>query len=161
MMAERHLRQLVKICRPRGCMPLLETHDDWRTSGQVLELIHGFDATEIGVIWDLEHPWRAGEAPMETAQGLRRFIRHVHVKDTIYPENQAQSVLLGQGLVPLGECAAALGRIEYGGWYCLETEKRWHPAAPEPEQSIPQFAEFMRRSWNPTGFGEPARSGNV
>ena len=161
MMAERHMRQLVKICRPHGCIPLLETHDDWRVSGRVLELVHGFDPAEAGVIWDLEHPWRAGEAPMDTAQGLRRFMRHVHVKDTIYPENQPQSVLLGQGLVPLGECAAGLGRIEYGGWYCLETEKRWHPAAPEPEQSIPQFARFMRQNWKPAGFGEPARLGNV
>jgi sugar phosphate isomerase/epimerase len=165
MMAQRHLRQLVKICKPHGCLPLLETHDDWTTSPRVLELIHEFEPAEVGVIWDLEHPWRAGEAPMDTALGLRRFLRHIHVKDTIYPEEKARSVLLGQGLVPLAECAAALGRIGYDGWYCLETEKRWHPAAPEPEQSIPQFARFMRENWNQGGnrahFGEPANPQNV
>jgi sugar phosphate isomerase/epimerase len=161
MMAQRHLRQIVKICKPHGCLPLLETHDDWTTSSAVLELIHEFEPADIGVIWDFEHPWRAGETPADTAEGLRRFIRHVHVKDTTYPHGERRGMLLGEGLVPLGECASALRRIEYDGWYCLETEKRWDPAAPEPQQSVRQFGEFMRNRWSQLHFGEPARRLNV
>jgi len=161
MTAQRHLRQVVKICKPHGCLPLLETHDDWTTSSAVLELIHEFEPTDLGVIWDLEHPWRAGESPADTAEALRRFIRHVHVKDTTYPGGQRRGMLLGEGLVPLGECAAALRRIEYDGWYCLETEKRWDSAAPEPQDSFPQFAEFMRQRWPQLHFDEPAGRQNV
>lgn len=147
-MAQRHLRQLVKVCKPHHCLPVLETHDDWATSFRLLELIHEFDPAEVGVLWDLEHPFRQGESPIDTAKGLQRFIRHVHVKDTIQVDGKYHPVLLGNGIVPLAECAAALKEIGYSGWYCLEVEKRWDPVSPEPEQSLPTFATYMRERWN-------------
>lgn len=147
IMAQRHLRQVMKICKVSGCIPVLETHDDWRTSTAVLELLHEFDPAEVGVLWDLEHPWRAGEAPSDTATALRRFIRHVHVKDTVNVNGERRQKLIGEGILPLAECAAALSAIDYAGWYCLECEKRWEPEAPEPEASLPQFADYMRERW--------------
>ncbi len=144
-LAQRHLRQAVKICKPSGCMPLLETHDDWSTSGQVLELIHEFDPADVGVLWDLEHPWRQGEPPADTAATLRRWIRHVHIKDTIRENGNARPVLLGDGELPLTQCLQALADIGYDGGVALETEKRWHPEGPDPEQSVPQFAAFMAK----------------
>ena len=38
-MAQRRLRQLIKICHQTGAQVILETHDDWATSQQVLELV--------------------------------------------------------------------------------------------------------------------------
>jgi sugar phosphate isomerase/epimerase len=144
-MAERRLRQLVKICRGCGTQVLVETHDDWATSAQMLELIHQFDPDEVGVLWDIEHPWRAGESPVDTATALRRFIRHVHIKDSVRSGGKNHPTLIGQGELPVLECIHVLREINYQGWCCLETEKRWHADAPEPEQSVPQFADFMRR----------------
>jgi sugar phosphate isomerase/epimerase len=146
MMAQRHLRQIVKICKAHGCIPVLETHDDWRTSAQVLELLHEFDPAEVGVLWDIEHPWRAGEAPHDTAVGLKKFIRHIHVKDSLGDERRP--TLLGEGSIPLADCAAAVREISFDSWYCLECEKRWDEKAPEPEASVPQFAKYMRERWN-------------
>ncbi len=148
LMAQRHLRQVVKICKPHHCRPLLETHDDWATSQQVLELLHEFDPTEVGVLWDLEHPFRRGELPTDTAKALRRYIAHVHVKDTIDTDGKRRPVLIGQGMLPLADCAAALRLIGFDGWYCLEVEKRWDEQAPDPEQSLPQFSAYMRETWN-------------
>jgi sugar phosphate isomerase/epimerase len=51
--------------------------------------------------------------------------------------------LIGQGNLPIGPTLAALKSIGYAGWYSLETEKRWRAEAPEPEESIPQFVNFM------------------
>jgi sugar phosphate isomerase/epimerase len=148
VMAQRHLRQVIKICKASGCIPIIETHDDWRTSTQVLELLHEFDPADVGVLWDIEHPWRAGEAPADTARGLRRFVRHVHIKDTAGPDSDRKQKLIGEGVLPLADAAAALRNIGYDGWYCLECEKRWDPEAPEPEVSLPQFASYMRERWN-------------
>lgn len=148
LMTQRHLRQIVKICKTGDCLPVLETHDDWRTSSQVLEMLHEFDPADVGVLWDLEHPWRAGEAPLDTARALRRFIRHVHVKDTTGANGQRRQKLIGEGILPLADCAAAVREIAYDGWFCLECEKRWDPEAPEPEVSLPQFAVYMRERWN-------------
>lgn len=141
-LAIRHLRQLVKIARPRGAMILLETHDDWATSDEVLEIIGSFSPDEVGVLWDFEHSYKKGEPLRHTAQQLKRFIRHTHVKDYAGDERHTPT-LLGQGVLPLPECVAALKEIDYHGWYCLEAEKRWRAETPEPEVSIPQFVEYM------------------
>lgn len=146
-LAQRHLRQLVKLCRPHDCRPLLETHDAWATSDEVLELLHEFSPDEVGVIWDIEHPYRRGEQPEETADRLGKYIRHTHWKDSFRTPDRYDAKLLGQGDLPIDRCIAALKSIKYDAWLCLETEKRWHATAPDPEQSIPQFAEYMRAHW--------------
>jgi sugar phosphate isomerase/epimerase len=144
-MAERHLRQVIKICRTHGTMPLVETHATWATAGQLKELLHEFDPGEVGVLWDVEHPCRSGEAPGETAEALRRFVRHVHMKDSSWSDGKSTPRLLGEGDLPLGDFVRALRGMGYEGWVCLETEKRWHPeVAPDPDESIPHFASYMR-----------------
>jgi sugar phosphate isomerase/epimerase len=139
-----HLAELIAVCDPNGCKPLLETHDDWTLGDELLQIISSFDASEAGVLWDLEHPWRNSESPMETATKLAHRIEHVHIKDTVRREGKSIPMLLGEGEVPIAECMDALASIGYTGWICLETEKRWHPEGPSPEQSVPQFAEYMR-----------------
>jgi sugar phosphate isomerase/epimerase len=143
-LAQTHLRQAIEICRPHGCMPLLETHDAWTTSSALLEIMHDIDPADAGILWDLEHPWRAGESPDATAANLRTRIRHIHIKDTIRTDGKSRPMLLGEGELPLTACLKALIDIGYDGWICLETEKRWHSEGPEPEISVPQFAKFMR-----------------
>ena len=144
-MAERHLRQVIKICRSFGCVPVFETHDDWSTSGQVLEILHEQDPRDVGVLWDIEHSVRQGESPVDTVTGLRRFLRHVHFKDSRNVDGKRSPTLLGEGELPLRECLHALRETSYAGWICLEAEKRWHPLeTPEPEVSIPQFVAFKR-----------------
>jgi sugar phosphate isomerase/epimerase len=145
VLATRHLRQIIKVCAGFGCIPLLETHDDWSTSSQVLELLHEFDPAEAGALWDIEHPYRKGEAPSDTFNAMKRFIRHVHVKDSIRIEGKNSPRLLGQGELPLKQCLTILRDGGYDGWLCLETEKRWHAEGPEPEQSIPQFAQYIKQ----------------
>ncbi len=144
IMAQRHLRQLIKIARAHQCIPLVETHDDWASSERMMELVHEFDPQETGVLWDIEHPCRNGEKPIDTAQRMKKFIRHVHFKDGFFPDGKRQPQLLGHGDLPLGECLEALKQIGYEGWLCLECEKRWHSSAPDPEYSIPQFEGFVK-----------------
>ncbi len=144
IIAERHLRQLSKICLAHNCLPVLETHDQWKTSTQVLELLRDFTPDEVGVLWDLEHPYRMGEPFEETAQRLAPFLRHTHIKDSRRDDGKFKATLLGEGNLPLPQAIEALKSIGYDGWISLETEKRWHPTAPDPEQSIPQFAEYVR-----------------
>ena len=151
LLARRHLRQLIKICSAHACQVILETHDDWATSAQVLELLSDFAPEEAGVLWDIEQPFRHGESPAATADALKAHLRHVHIKDSIRRDGRNLPCLLGEGELPLPDCLSALRRAGYDGWFCLETERRWHPEdAPEPEQSFPQFAQYMRQNW-PTG----------
>ena len=145
LMAGRHLRQVIKLCKAHQVLPLVETHDAWCTSQEIRALLHEFDPSEVGVLWDVEHPFRKGEPPAETAVGLKKYIRHIHIKDSKSADGQHVPTLLGEGNLPLAEAMESLKRLEYGGWLCLETEKRWHrETAPEPEASIPAFVKFVR-----------------
>lgn len=142
---QRHLRQIVKICRSHGTQPLLETHDAWSTAAAVRELLHEFDPAEAGVLWDVEHTTRAGETPGDVVEALRPYLRHVHLKDSVWVEGKNVPKLLGEGDLPVGDVVRCLKGIGYDGWVCLETERRWHPdVAPAPEVSIPHFAAYMR-----------------
>jgi sugar phosphate isomerase/epimerase len=146
-LAQRHLRQLIKICHGSGSQVLIETHDDWSTSAPILELIHEFSPEEVGILWDIEHPFRRGESPEETATALRRYIRHVHIKDSVRAASHNEPKLLGEGDLPIAQCVHVLRETGYEAWYSLETEKRWHADAPEPEQSLPQFVSYMNEIW--------------
>jgi sugar phosphate isomerase/epimerase len=147
-MARRHLRQLQHICAPHRCRVLLETHDDWATSEQILELLGDTPPQEAGVLWDIEDPCRRGEAPEQTARLLSRYIGHAHIKDSTRSNGASRPTLLGQGDLPLREFVSGLKLIGYDRWICLETEKRWRPEiAPEPEESLPQFVQYMKVNW--------------
>jgi sugar phosphate isomerase/epimerase len=142
--ARRHLRQVAKICRAQGCLPVLETHDDWVTSARLLEVLHEMAPEEVGVLWDIEHTCKAGESPADTVAGLKRFIRHTHFKDCVFGKDRNDPRLMGQGNLPVVGCIEALKGIGYDGWLCLESEKRWHADAPDPEVIFPQYAQYMR-----------------
>jgi sugar phosphate isomerase/epimerase len=145
-LARRRLRQIVKLCHSRGCRPLIETHDDWATAPKVLELLAGMTPDGAGVLWDIEHPFRAGEKPADTVQLLGEFLAYVHIKDSVRAGERNRPTLLGEGELPVAECVRALKESGYGGWICLETEKRWYADAPDPAESIPQFAAYMRKT---------------
>jgi len=149
VLARRHLQQVVKVCGGEGCMPLLETHDDWATSGQVMMLLKDFPPEEAGCLWDIEHPYRRGESPQTTAQALRPYIRHTHFKDSVLKDGKSVPRLLGEGDLPLKEIINALRGTGYDQWICLEAEKRWHPdITPDPQITIPQFVAYMKKAWS-------------
>lgn len=142
-LARRHLKQLVKIASNHDTQIIWETHDDWSTSDEMLPVLDGFSPDDVAVLWDIEHPFRKGEAPERTAERLQPYIRHIHIKDSERVENRVSPRLIGHGNLPIGPTLAALKSIGYTGWYALETEKRWRAEAPEPEESIPQFVKYM------------------
>ena len=78
-------------------------------------------------------------------EALRRYVRHVHFKDSVRDGEKYIPKLLGEGDLPLGDAVRALKGVGYEGWVCLETERRWHPEiAPAPEVSLPHFSRFMK-----------------
>jgi sugar phosphate isomerase/epimerase len=127
-------------------MPLIETHDQWSTAPQMLQLLEGMESDEVGVLWDIEHPFRHGEKPADTVRMLGKFLAHVHFNDSRRVGDRKVPTLLGVGDLPVDECRRELKEMGYDGCISLETEKRWYADAPDPAQSIPHFAAYMRRA---------------
>ncbi|MCL2056418.1 MAG: sugar phosphate isomerase/epimerase [Oscillospiraceae bacterium] len=140
------MEELCGIAEKYGVMPLLETHDDFCTAARVLDIISGVSSENIGVLWDILHPYRYGEAVGETFAKLGGKIRHVHVKDgkALSPANAAL-VLTGEGDMPIGECVSLLKENGYRGYLSLEWEKMWHTEIEGPEIALPQYVKYMGR----------------
>ncbi len=144
-LARRRLGELVVHSTSRRARPVIETHDHLCTARDAIDMIGPHAPQVVGVVWDVRHTFRAGEAVDESLGLLVDHIAHVHLKDDIRTEKDYKPVAVGTGEIPLAEIVRGLDRIGYRGWLCLESEKRWRPDAPEPEVALPAYVEWIER----------------
>lgn len=123
---------------PAGVQMLVETHDAWSRGEAMAKLADGLDG--VGVLWDVAHSVRAGEAPTETLDHIG-VPALVHVKDAIGDA----LVPLGDGEVPLRDVLDQLRSRGYDGWISFEWEKLWHPEIETAEVALPAAAVVLRR----------------
>ncbi len=129
-----------------GVTVAVETHDTWVRTGPLAEVIARVGRDDVGVLWDLHHPFRlGGETPRQTYDNIGRHTVAVHVKDS-RPTGDGghEYTLAGEGDVPLAEMIGMLVRGGYRGYLTLEWEKKWHPELPGPEVALPQYGRFMK-----------------
>ena len=88
----------------------------------------------VDAIWDVLHPWRAGEAPSDTARALAPWLGYVQIKDgDAGPDGTLGQLVAGQ--LTLDRVAAELtGRADL--WWSLEWEKQWHPELVDLPQAL-------------------------
>lgn len=129
---------------------LVESHDAWTSSDDLLALLHAVPEPAYGVLWDIHHTMRAGEDPALTMGKLGSAIAYAHVKDSRSPVGSQkgwQYCLLGTGELDLSKAFATLKAHDYDGYLTLEWEKYWHPEIDEPELVLPQAPGWLREQW--------------
>lgn len=128
-----------------GVTVVLETHDDFNLGKDAADVVDRVSGPGVGILWDILHPYRCGEALTDTLNYLGSHIRHVHIKDALNLSAAGfQPVLLGEGDMPVREAVRLLRQIGYTDYLSLEWEKKWHPEIPDPEVAFPQYVEQMR-----------------
>lgn len=115
-----------------GVRILLETHDTHPRGADVARLLDSPDlaGAPVGAIWDVAHPWVAGEEPAATWDALSPYLSHVQVKDVEERRPGATPTFPGEGALPLDDVLRVLADGGYGGPLVLEWEKPWHPQIP-------------------------------
>jgi sugar phosphate isomerase/epimerase len=138
------LRQLGEYSGPREVTIILESHDHFTSSATLKEILREADSQHVELLWDAHHTFASsGEEPEFTVKELGKWIRHVHLKDSIGSGEDRKYVLTGRGNVPMRRQVRALKSIGYKGFYCFEWEKRWHPEIEDPEIAIADYAHVM------------------
>lgn len=138
-------QELAVYAGSRGVMLLLETHGVWADSKKLNRLITAINSPSIGVLWDVHHPYRfMGEEPEETYNNLKPFLKHVHLKDSVWEEERIHYKMVGQGDLPLSKCINLLKNGGYDGFYSLEWVKRWDITLEEPGIVLAQFPSYIR-----------------
>jgi len=133
------LRRLAAVARTLdehpGVTVALETHDSHSRGRDVRSLLDRVGSSRIKAIWDVQHPWRAGEAVEETMELLGPHLAYVQITDARSVADPTPAPF-GTGILPLREVYETLCRCGYEGWVSLEWASYWYPDAPPLDAAL-------------------------
>jgi len=124
---------------------LIETNGVFANSDVLLNLIKKVDSPNLGVLWDVHHPFRFMNEPVEkTYKTLKDYINFVHVKDSVAVEGKVEYKMMGCGDVPVRDALSLLKDGGYSGYVSLEWVKRWCMDLEEPGVVFSHFINYVR-----------------
>ncbi len=123
--------QYAKLCelvKNTGVTLLIETNGILADSVAMKKLMESVPAKNKGVLWDIHHTYRYFNEDVDTTvSNIGKYIKHVHIKDSVMNGDKIKYVLTGYGDMPIAEAIKALCDIGYDGYYSYEWVKRWVP----------------------------------
>lgn len=142
----KNMRQLCDFSAEHGVELLLETNGYLADSSVIKTVIETIDRPNVGILWDIHHTVRFfDESPTDTITKIGKYIKHVHVKDSVRGRNGIITYMLtGYGDVPVEEAVIALKNNDYDGYYSYEWVKRWSRELADPGVSFYQYINYMR-----------------
>lgn len=143
------LRQYKDVCeyaQGKHVTPLMETNGMFSDSMLLKNFMDSVGYENCGVLWDIHHPYRYnGEDMYQTAENLEKYIKHVHVKDSIVLNGSVCYKLMGQGNIPVTQAMNALKKMGYDGYVSLEWVKRWNMDLEDPGIVLSHFVEYIKQ----------------
>lgn len=141
-----NLAYLLPMAQSHDVTLLLETNGVYASSARLRALIEKINHPNLGVLWDIHHPFRFFNEPVsETYANLKPWIKHVHVKDSQMSHGNVQYRMLGYGDVPVAEAVALLSAHNYTGYIVLEWVKRWNMDLEEPGIVFSHYLNTIKR----------------
>ena len=141
------------------CKLLIENHQDVTTK-DITDLIHEYDASFIGVNWDIGNSYPSGDTVSKFFEKTKDYIGNVHLKDYIITESDLGFKMhrcpLGQGVVDFKETIAKILSqnkdmpltIELGAWINREAkisnQNFWNYTNGVSKSDIEVFKEEIR-----------------
>ncbi len=136
--------QMCRYAEGKGVTPLIETNGVLADSEAMLDFIEQVDSKNKGVLWDIHHPFRFfGEDPHETFRNIGRYVRYIHVKDSVSHDGVIAYRMMGYGDVPVFDALKVLKENGYDGTVSLEWVKRWNPDLEEPGIVFAHFMSYI------------------
>lgn len=130
---------------------LIETNGYLADTAAMAELMERTDRANMGVIWDVHHTVRFfGETPAQSVKRIGKYIKHVHIKDSVRGRNGKTTYMLtGYGDIPVEEAVNELTAIGYTGFLSYEWVKRWSRELAEPGVAFHQYISYMKNLLRP------------
>ena len=124
----------------------LETHDHFNSSARVASVVNRLDSPWVVALWDLMHPFRAGDTMESALANLGDRLGYVHVKDGRRRGDTFETTMPGEGEMPIAEALQALARRGYDGYVAYEWERGQGSNLPTIDQALPAAMAVMRRA---------------
>jgi len=146
------VKQLKNVCELAdsfGITVLIETNGYFAKSENILKLLEAVNVENLGVIWDVHHPYTYfNEKPEYTYNTLKKYIKHIHMKDSSIINGKVKYQMLGYGNIPIKEILKLLQTNNFEGYISLEWVKRWSKELDDPDIVFPQFIYTLKRLLN-------------
>ncbi|HEX3044743.1 MAG TPA: sugar phosphate isomerase/epimerase [Bacillota bacterium] len=141
----KNLLTLAQYAEPKQVTLLIETNGYFSDSAELFKLIQKVDQPNVGVLWDIHHPFRfMNESVSQTYQRLKNHIRFVHMKDSTIEDGKLKYKMPGFGDVPVKEALLLLKNDNYQGYISLEWVKRWCLELEDPGAVFPHFMNYVK-----------------
>jgi fatty-acyl-CoA synthase len=125
---------------------LIETNGYFAKSDNILKLIEAVNTNNLGIIWDVHHPYTYfNEEPEYTYNKLKKHIRHIHIKDSAIINGIVKYQMLGYGEIPIKQILTLLKNDNFKGYLSLEWVKRWSKDLDDPDIVFPQYIYTIKR----------------
>jgi len=136
---------LAQYAKDKGVKILIETNGVFADSKTILSLIEKVNNPAVGILWDMHHPYRFMNEPVEkTYDSLKKYIEFVHIKDSIMEDGKVKYRMMGYGDVPVKTGLELLKAGGYEGYVSLEWVKRWCMELEEPGIVLPHFVNYVK-----------------
>ena len=140
-----NLKILAEYASDKNVMVLIETNGDLADSRKMLRLLELADSSNIGVLWDIHHPFRFFGEPIEdTYKLLKEKIKFIHIKDSEVFNGNIKYRMVGNGDVPVKEALLLLKKNNYNGFVSLEWVKRWCMDLEDPGIVFSHFVNYVK-----------------
>ena len=135
------LQELAPFAQDAGVCLLVESNGVFADTKELKSLIEKVDSSSVRVLWDINHPIRNfGESVEQTFENIGKYVRHVHIKDSVVESGRLAIKMLGYGNLPVGRCIGILKDNGFDGYVSLEWTKRWNQ---ELEDAAIVFEHFL------------------
>jgi sugar phosphate isomerase/epimerase len=124
---------------------LIETNGIFSDSDLMLKLVNKLGSGRVGVLWDIHHPFRFYNEPVEkTYNTLKEYIKFVHIKDSLIENGKIKYKMMGHGDVPVKEAILLLKQNNFEGFVSLEWVKRWCIDLEDPGVVFSHSVNFIK-----------------
>lgn len=140
-----NLSKLGSYAEGKSVEVLIETNGVYANSEKLLNLIMMVEKPSIGVLWDIHHPFRFMNEPVkDTYNRLKKYIKHIHIKDSVIEDGKVKYKMMGYGDVPVKEALLLLKDVGYNGYVSLEWVKRWCLELEDPGIVFSHFVNYVK-----------------
>ncbi len=112
-------KQATDLCKQTGVRVNIENHPQ-KSAKELFDAIGGGNEW-LGVCVDTGWFGTQGVSAPDMIRECGKLVRNVHIKD-VKAAGAHDTCLLGEGVVGIADCIAALKEIGYAGWYAWEDE---------------------------------------
>ncbi len=142
------MKKIAPMAQGAGVTLLIETNGIFSNTARLKALIEKIDSPAVKVLWDINHPVRNyGETPAQTYENIGKYVRHVHLKDSVKTEKGSAIKMLGYGNLPISECFSLLKSGGYDGYISLEWTKRWNMELEDAGVVFEHFIYKAKKMW--------------